>query len=157
MQIDMGASRQVRSIALRQYPYRDSNSAHRRCTSSAATALVMAMRSSTKVPQAKWNRGSEVATRPGSCFLLCILLGCWWFVGGFIVVFGCLRHAGGWLVFQGFWGCLVWSGLRWWLGWCKLFPCCRSARVAPLGWFGLAERWWFENSRACLYYFVESF
>ena len=74
-----------------------------------------------------------------------------------MVVFGCLRHAGGWLVFQGFLGCLVWSGLRWWLGWCKLFPCCRSARVAPLGWFGLAERGWFENSRACLYYFVESF
>ena len=78
-------------------------------------------------------------------------------VGGFDVVFGCLRHAGGGVVFQGFWGCWVGSGLRWWLGWCKLFPCCRSARVAPLGWFGLAERWWFENSRACLYYFLESF
>ena len=88
MQIGMGASRQVGSIALRQYPYRDSNSAHRRCTSSAATALVMAMRSSTKVPQTKWNRGSEVATRPGSRFLLCILPShgwfrwfCWWFLG----------------------------------------------------------------------------
>ena len=115
------------------------------------------MRSSTKAPQAKWNRGSEVATRPGSRFLLCILPGHGWFVAVCVVVFGCLRHAGGWLVFQGFLGCLVGSGLRWWLGWCKLFPCCRSARVAPLGWFGLAERWWFENSRACLYYFVESF
>ena len=108
MQIGMGASRQVRSIALRQYPYRDSNSAHRRCTSSAATALAMAMRSSTKVPQAKWNRGAEVATRPGSCFLLCICL----VVGGLLVVlmvvFGCLRHAGGWLCFRGFWG--VWFG-----------------------------------------------
>ena len=65
------------------------------------------------------------------------------FVGGFWV-FATRRWM---VVFPGFLGCLVWSGLRWWLGWCKLFPCCRSARVAPLGWFGLAERWWFENSR----------
>ena len=37
---------------------------------------------------ADWNRGSEVATRPGSRFLLCILPShgwfrwfCWWFLG----------------------------------------------------------------------------
>ena len=115
------------------------------------------MRSSTKVPQAKWNRGSEVATRQGSRFLLCILPShgwfrwfCWWFLGV------CDTPVVG-LFFKGFCGVWFGSGLRWWLGWCKLFPCCRSARVAPLGWFGLAERWWFENSRACLYYFVESF
>ena len=44
-----------------------------------------------------------------------------------------LRHAGGCVVFCGFWGCWFGSGLRCGWCWCKLFPCCRSARVFPRG------------------------
>ena len=36
---------------------------------------------------------------------------------------------------------------------CKLFPCCRSASGSPPGSCEVGEWWWFENSRACLYYF----
>ena len=38
---------------------------------------------------------------------------------------------------------------------CKLFICCRSARRVPSsGWFPVwLVWWWFENSRAYLYYF----
>ena len=66
------------------------------------------MRSSTKAPQAKWNRGSEVATRPGSRFycVFCLvtgglLLSVWWFLGV------CDTPVVG-LFFKGFWG--VWFG-----------------------------------------------
>ena len=36
---------------------------------------------------------------------------------------------------------------------CKLFTCCRSASGSPPGSCEVGEWWWFENSRACLYYF----
>ena len=36
---------------------------------------------------------------------------------------------------------------------CKLFPCCRSASGSPPGSCEVGEWWWFENSRAYLYYF----
>ncbi|WP_318792604.1 hypothetical protein, partial [Bifidobacterium longum] len=36
---------------------------------------------------------------------------------------------------------------------CKLFPCCRSASGSLRWGREVGEWWWFENSRACLYYF----
>ncbi|PLS24023.1 hypothetical protein Tam1G_1956 [Bifidobacterium imperatoris] len=41
-----------------------------------------------------------------------------------------------------------------WLS-CRLFICCRSARRVSFPWLVgcLPVWWWFENSRACLYYF----
>ncbi|KAB6782612.1 hypothetical protein GBL21_03740 [Bifidobacterium longum] len=44
-------------------------------------------------------------------------------------------------------------GLRESVNACKLFPCCRSASGSPPGSCEVGEWWWFENSRACLYYF----
>ena len=155
MRTDTGAFGQVRSIVLRRYPHRDPNSARRGCFGS-ATALATAMTSSTRVcmPIGVAGRRSRHARAHVFCCVFCLVTGGFGGFDGGFWVFATRRWM---VVFPGFLGCLVWSGLRWWLGWCKLFPCCRSARVAPLGWFGLAERWWFENSRACLYYFVESF
>ena len=75
--------------------------------------------------------------------LLLVLLG----------VVGCFRHAGVWLVFRGFVGCLVVVGLRGCGWWCMLFSCCRSPAGFLRGLVLSGVWWWFENSRACLYYF----
>ena len=53
----------------------------------------------------------------------CGLLLCWRVLG---VLLRCFRHAGVWLVFRGFVGCLVVVGLRGCGWWCMLFSCCRS-------------------------------
>ncbi len=66
----------------------------------------------------------------------------WRAIGGF-------RHADECVAPQGFLRGLRNADLRKWTGSCKLIPCCRSASGPD----GSGPRWWFENSRAYLYYF----
>ena len=70
-------------------------------------------------------------------------------------VSGCFRHAGVCVCFQWFWGCSCGSGLRVCRCWCKFSLAARHG-VLPLGAGASGPvRWWFENSRACLYYFMQ--
>ncbi len=47
--------------------------------------------------------------------------------------------------------------LRWSANSCKLSTRCRLAMDFFTGVAELAEWWWFENSRVCLYYFLVDF
>ena len=70
----------------------------------------------------------------------------WRAIGGF-------RHADECVAPQGFLRGLRNADLRKWTGSCKLIPCCRSASVRFTPDCEVGEWWWFENSRAYLYYF----
>ena len=84
----------------------------------------------------------------GGVFVVWLLfsgLWCWVGVGGVgLVVFGAVFSTRRWRrVFPGVLGLFCGVGLRWWVGWCSLVVCCRSAPGVPssCGWLVLWVLW----------------
>ena len=91
------------------------------------------------------------------CFFVGLGWVCWFGVGCWLV-FACFRHAGVLACFQCFW-LVVLGRVCIWLGFSvSLSLAAQRGWFSSFGWLmGRLVWWWFENSRACLYYLLVNY